>query len=258
MLLGVRIRRISLFDIQKNRKEIDGLVLELAQVEKNIGALTPYAIRYLQNLLKTYAPLYPRRTELAAFGQIEVRELTAKELTVKIDREKGYLGTEVEGEALLECSSLDKLVALWADARYKVFPPPGKLFTDTSLLYADKYDRDRVMTLVYAFEQITWLKRFTLGGAIMNKEYTCAPPGSEVLFFSADEAPELYLKYKPAKNQKIHQQIFKTADVPVKGVQARGNQMTMKAVERISAGPNKPRWWREEDGDGPKGVLFNV
>ncbi len=258
MLLGVRIRRISLFDIQKNRKEIDGLVLELAQVEKNIGALVPYAIRYLQNLLKTYGPQYPRRTEVCTFGEVEVRELTARELAVKIDREKGYLGTEVEGEPLLECSSLDKLIAVWADARYKVFPPPDKLFTDTNLLYAAKFDRDRVMTAVFRWEQITFLKRFTFGGAIQNKDYLCAPEGSELLFFSDAEIPELYLKYKPAKNQKIHQQIFKPGDVPVKGVQARGNQMTMKVVDKIAAGPTKPRWWRDEDGDGPKGVLFNV
>jgi topoisomerase-4 subunit A len=258
MLLGVRIRRISLFDIEKNRKDIDGLVLELAQVDKNLGTLTPYAIRYLQTLLKTYGPQYPRRTELTQFGEIEVRALTAKELTVQIDREKGYLGTEVEGEPLFECSSLDKLVCIWADAKYKVFPPPDKLFTDTNLLYCGKYDRDLVMTVVYAFEQITWLKRFTLGGAIMNKDYFCAPEGSQVLFHAIGDVAELYLKYKQAKNQKIHQQIFKPGDVPVKGVQARGNQMTMKVVDRIAAGPAKPRWWRDEDGDGPKGVLFNL
>jgi topoisomerase-4 subunit A len=258
MLLGVRIRRISLFDIQKNRKEIDGLVLELAQVEKNIGTLVPYAIRYLQNLLKVYGPQYPRRTESCAFGEVEVRALTARELAVKIDREKGYLGTEVEGEPLLECSSLDKLVAVWADGRYKVFPPPDKLFTDTNLLYAATFDRDRVMTAVFRWEQITFLKRFTFGGAIQNKDYLCAPEGAEVLFFTDAEVPELYMRYKPAKNQKIHQQIFKPGDVPVKGVQARGNQMTMKVVDKIAAGPGKPRWWRDEDGDGPKGVLFNV
>ena len=258
MLLGVRIRRISLFDIQKNRKEIDGLVLELAQVDKNIGALVPYAIRYLQNLLKTYGPQYPRRTEVCAFGEVEVRALTARELAVKIDREKGYLGTGVEGEPLLECSSLDKLIAVWADGRYKVFPPPEKLFTDTTLLYAARHDRDRVMTAVFRWEQITFLKRFTFGGAIQNKDYLCAPEGSELLFFSDAEISELYLRFKPAKNQKIHQQIFKPGDVPVKGVQARGNQMTMKVVDKIAAGPGKPRWWRDEDGDGPKGVLFNV
>jgi len=244
MLLGVRIRRISLFDIRKNRKEIDGLLLELAQVEKNIGALVPYAIRYLQDLSKTYGPQYPRRTESCTFGEVEVRKLTARELAVNIDREKGYLGTAVEGKLLFECSSLDKLVAVWSDARYKVFPPPEKLFTDTTLLYAARYDRDRVMTVVYFWEPFTYLKRFSFGGAIQNKDYLCAPEGAKVIFFSDAEVPELYVRYKPAKNQKIHQQIFKPGDVPVKGVQSRGNMMTSKLVDKISAGPEKPRWWQ--------------
>jgi hypothetical protein len=33
------------------------------------------------------------------------------------------------------------------------------------------------MTLVYTAAGITYLKRFTLGGAIMNKDYLCAARG---------------------------------------------------------------------------------
>lgn len=256
MLLGVRIRRISLFDIRKNREEIDGLVAELAQVDKNLGALTPYAVRYLQNLVKQHKAAFPRRTETASFGAIEVRALTARELAVRIDRDKGYLGTEVEGDLLLECSSLDKLAAFWSDGRYKIFPPPGKLFTDTTLLHAGLYERDRVLTVVYSWDRIVYLKRCTLGGAIMNKEYRMAPEGAQVLFFSADPVDDLFVKYKPAKGQKIHQQVFKAGGVAVKGVQARGNQMTVKGVARIAAGPAKPRWWQEDGDDTPAGVLF--
>ncbi len=242
-LLGVRIRRISLFDINKNRKEIDGLLLELAQVEKNLGAIVPYTIRYIQDLIKTYGPQYPRRTEACAFGEVEVRALTARELAIRIDREKGYLGTAVEGETLLECSSLDKLIAVWANAHYKVFPPPEKLFTDTTMVYAAKHDRDRVMTMIYSLDHITYLKRFTFGGAIQNKDYLCAPEGSEVLFFSDAEIPEIYVRYKPAKNQKISQQVFTLDDVLVKGVQSRGHSITTKQMDKITSGPGLPRWW---------------
>ena len=34
MLLGVRIKRISLFDIEKNRADIEGVLVEIAEVEK--------------------------------------------------------------------------------------------------------------------------------------------------------------------------------------------------------------------------------
>ncbi|MEN8254497.1 MAG: DNA topoisomerase IV subunit A, partial [Verrucomicrobiota bacterium] len=69
MLLGVRIKRISLFDIEKNRKDIDDILTELAQVEKDLKALKGYAIRYLKRLIKEYKAEYPRRTEAASFKE---------------------------------------------------------------------------------------------------------------------------------------------------------------------------------------------
>lgn len=251
MLLGVRIRRISLFDINRHRKEIDDIVAELERIGKYLADLKAYAIRYLKDLLKKHGSRYPRRTELTTFGTIAVRELTARELTIRYDRGKGYLGSAVEGETLLECSSYDKIVLVWRNGTYKVMPPPDKLFVDATLIYCALHDRDRVITLVYRWESFTMLKRFTFGGAIMNKEYGCALPDSEVLFFADDDPAELYVRYKPSKNQRIHQQLFRPRDIPVKGVQARGNQMTVKVIDRVSA--TRPRWW--QDDDGPRGVL---
>ena len=73
MLLGVRIRRISLFDISKNRQEIEGILAEIIQVDKYLAQLTRYAVRYLKTLLKTYGAAYARRTEIMTFKNIEVR-----------------------------------------------------------------------------------------------------------------------------------------------------------------------------------------
>ena len=98
-LLGIPIRRISLVDLEKNRKEIERLRGELAEVEQDLDALVPYAIRYLRGLLRKYGDQYPRRTQLAEFGEISERELTANELTIAYDREKGYIGHKVAGDA---------------------------------------------------------------------------------------------------------------------------------------------------------------
>ena len=50
----------------------------------DVGA-QPYAIRYLRGLLKTYQPLFPRRTKVARFEEVEVRALTSTELSMKRD-----------------------------------------------------------------------------------------------------------------------------------------------------------------------------
>jgi topoisomerase IV subunit A len=255
MLLGVRIRRISMFDINKSRQEIDGILKDLAAVEKALKSPTRYAIAYLKQILKTYGPAYPRLTRITTFSNVEVRELTARELRICIDREKGYVGSAVDGELLFECSSLDKLLFVWDDGRYRVIPPPEKRFVDTTLVYCRKAERDKILTLAYTDLDtgFTYMKRFTIGGFVMDREYRCTTDRAKVLLFQDDDPEDLYIKYKPAKNQRIHQQRFKPHDVAVKGAKARGNQMTAKGIARIAAAT--PRWWNEND-DSPKGRLL--
>ena len=87
----------------------------------------------------------------------------------------------------------------------------------------------------------------------MNKDYQCAPEGSEVVFMQEGTPETVYIKYKPAKGQRIHQQSFHPGDIPVKGAKARGNQMTAKAIARIAA--EKPRWW-STGKDAPRGRMI--
>ncbi len=256
MLLGVRIRRISLFDIGKNRKEIEGILAELTQVEKHLKRLTPYVIRYLKALLKTYSAEYARRTEIATFKNVEVRELTATELKIRFDAERGYVGHAVDGDVLFECSSYDKVIVASRDGRYRVMSPPEKLYVDGDLVYCAKADRERVYTIVYTEHDygFTYMKRFKTGGFILDKEYRCATEGSEVLIFEDTNPTEIYVKYKPAKGQRIHQQVFQPSDIPVKGAKARGNQMTAKPISRVAIA--KPRWWKDADDNGQRGRLL--
>lgn len=255
MLLSIPIRRISLYDINKSRKEEDDLLADFAAVENNLTDVTAYTIKYLKNLYRDYADLYPRRTREAKFDTIEMRELTAKELPIILDRERGYLGYgDVDGEPAFRCSSYDKLILVWDDCSYRVIPPPEKLFVDKNLLYAAIYDRDRVMTLVYEAGRITHLKRFTFGGIIQNKDYFCAPEAEKpkALFFSADQPATLYVKYSPRKGQQIHQQEFETQKVAIRTPKTRGIQMTTKRVSSIAT--QKPRNW--DTKAGPKGALL--
>ncbi|HRR32553.1 MAG TPA: DNA topoisomerase IV subunit A [Kiritimatiellia bacterium] len=257
-LLQIKIRRISRYDIEKNRQEIEGILREEQEVAENIKGLRGYAVRYLKNLVKKYRPLYPRLTQIAEspFGQIEVRALTATELSLKIDRENGYIGTDIRnGEELFKCSSLDKIIVVWNDGRYKMMPPPDKFFVDKKgATYCQVFDRDKAFTCVYTEPHygFTYIKRFAFGGAIQNKEYRLAPEGSKILLFEEDVPDAIYVKYKPAKSQRIHQQMFTPSDVLVKGVAAKGIQMTSKDIAKIAT--KKPGWW-DDNETPPKGVL---
>ncbi len=253
-LLEVKIRRISLFDRDQHRREMEKIAAELADVEKNLQALVPYALRMLRDLLRRIKPLYPRRTRITSFEVLPTRELSAQELVLAWDREKGYLGHAVKAGDTLSCSSHDRILLVWEDGRYKVVAPPEKLFVDRGLIHFSVADRDKVFTAVYRGpDQISYLKRFTFGGAILNKEYALAPRGSKVLLLADRTPDEIYVRYQPAKGQRIHQQVFRPGDTPVKKVKARGSVLTLKKIAAIST--RKPRHW-DESSSSPRGTLF--
>ena len=256
-LLQIRIRRISRYDINKNREEIEGILKEEREVKHNLQHLNEYAINYLNALIEKYKKRYPRLTKVNddAFEEIEVRELTASELTIKIDKENGYIGTDIRGgEELFKCSSLDKIIIVWKDGRFKMMPPPDKFFVDKNYLYCQLYDRDKEFTAVYTepLYGFTYIKRFAFGGLIQNKDYRLAPEKSGMLLFEEGTPEAVFVKYKPAKSQRIHQQEFTPADVLVKGVSAKGIQMTSKDISRITT--KKPSWWNDDEKP-PKGIL---
>ncbi len=254
MLLGVRIKRISLFDIEKNRQDIENILEELAEVEKNLSGLNGYAIRYIKALIKKYKANYPRRTAIGTFKEIAVRELTASELAIHHDPEIQFVGSAVKGgEEIMKCSSLDKLMFIWEDGRYQMMPPPEKLFVDGHFLSCSLFDRDREMTCIYTHQKATYIKRFKFGGTIMNRDYRLAPEKAKILFLQEGCPEEIYVRYRPAKGQRIHQQFFKTEGLLVKGAKAKGNRLTTKSIQYIDVKPG--RWWRDDE-DTPQGVLL--
>ena len=113
-----------------------------------------------------------------------------------------------------------------------------------------------IFTLVYTDSRITYLKRFKIGGAIMNRSYFMTLSESSKIQLLVDNTPEtIFVKYRPAKGQRIHQQRFNPSDIAIKGVKARGNRMTTKSIKYIDIVPG--RWWDTEDpGLIPEGVLL--
>jgi topoisomerase-4 subunit A len=244
-LLQVRIRRISLFDINKHREEMEKVKAELDETRKNLKGLTRFVIAHLEALLAKYGPIYPRLTKSSRYDEVDAKEVAFKAFKVAYDRESGYVGHKVSGEEFkVECTKFDKLILVFRDGHYQVNELPEKLFVGPDLVYCGLPERDRIFTLAYTNREATYLKRFTFGGAIMNKLYHCIPPKSKVLFFEADTPAELYIKYKPAPYQKINQQTCAPSQVEVKGPKTRGRQISIKDVSSINSKP--PRGWDPE------------
>ncbi len=254
-LLGIPIRRISLFDLDRNRAEIERLRVDLSAAEQELAALVPYAIRYLRSLLRKYGEASPRRTRIAQFGEISERDLTANELAIAYDRERGYIGHKISGDALLACSPLDRLLLIWKDGRCKVVAPPEKLFVDTSLIYCSILDRERVMTAVFEWDFFTHIKKFAPGGLITNRESRVAPRGANLRFLADHNPRILYVRYATDERSKIRQQEFKIERLPLRDRDAKGHVLTSKRIEFIGA--DKPHDW-DDDLTGPPGRLSDL
>ncbi len=246
-LLQVRIRRISLFDINQHREEMERVKADLADTRKHLKNLTRYAIGHLEALLEKYGPLYPRRTKSSRHDEIDAREVAFKAFKVAYDRESGYLGYKVSGEEFrTDCTKFDKILMVFRDGRYKVVELPEKLFVGPDLVYAGLPERDRIFTLAYSTRDATYLKRFIFGGTILDKDYFCVPEGEKcrLLYFAPDTPETLYIRYKPAPYQKINQQTCNPSEVDVKGPRTRGRQVSIKDVASLTDKPT--RGWDPE------------
>jgi topoisomerase-4 subunit A len=244
-LLGVRIRRISLFDINKHREEMEKVKAELEQTRGHLKNVTKYAIARLEALLEKYGPVYPRLTKSSRYDEVDAREAAFKAFKVAYDPESGYVGHKVSGgEFKLDCTKFDKLLMVFKDGHYRVVELPEKMFVGPDMVYCGLPERDRVMTLAYTNREASYLKRFTFGGTILNKEYFCIPPKSRILFFEPETPEELFIRYKAAPYQKINQQTCRPSQVEVKGPKTRGRQISIKEVAAINSKP--PRGWDPE------------
>ncbi len=240
MLLTIKIKRISRYDMERNRKDIGNLLSGIEETENHLEHLSEYAIRYLRNLVRKYAAAYPRRTQIVSFDSIAVRDLTADELTLCYDGDRHYLGHEVTGRELFQCSSLDRILVVAGDGRYRVVNPPDKLFVDGELQHCGLADRERVLVVVFCDEDgLSHVKRFALGGAILNREYRCAPVGSRVLFASDRDPQALHVKYAGG----VGQQSFSLKKIKIRGVKTLGTLMTSKKILKIHG--EKPEGWSD-------------
>jgi len=245
-LLQVRIRRISLFDINKHREEMEQTKAALEVTRKHLKNLIKYVIGHLEELLAKYGKQYPRlTTKSARHEEVDAKAVAFKGFKVSYDRESGYVGYKVSGEEFkLDCTKFDKLLLVFRDGTYKVTELPEKLFIGAELYFCGLPDREKVFTCVYTDREASYLKRFTFGGTIMNKVYSCIPEKSRLLYF-ADETPKLlYVRYKPAPHQKIGQQTCDPSLVEVKSAKTLGRQISIKDISSVTAEPT--RGWDEQ------------
>ena len=229
-LLEIRIRRISAYDLGRNRADLDGVAVAIKQCKRKLRNLTETTVEYLVNLLEKYGPLYPRRTELVSFDVVSKREVARHNLKLTYDSDSGFFGTAVRGSKFqITASEFDKILVVSADGIYRIVSPPEKLFIGKKAPLVEVFDEEQgvVLTVVYRDDRrYAWGKKVHIKGFIRDKEYRLAKDTSRVDRVVVGESDMMaHIKYAPRKGLRVKEDWFDLRELEFSGPGARGKRI---------------------------------
>ncbi len=239
-LLEIRIKRISRYDIDRQRREIQELERAIRKIRKSLKDMVGFTIGYLEDLLARYGHHYPRRTTLTSFDEVEVRKVALSNLTVGYDRESGLLGHQVKPseDCAIACSEYDKLLLISSCGTYKVINVPDKVFVGHDLLWADKLgDQELTFNMLYrdGATNHSFVKRFVTPKFILGKEYRLFKEhkNSVVQFLNTGQGVGLRVYFVPLARAKKHYTNILFDDFLVKGTSAIGKKLASRVVRKF-------------------------
>lgn len=241
MLLQIQIKRISRFDLAKNHKEIQEIQKNIHHLQENLKKLTEYTISYLRGIIEKYGASYPRRSKIQSFGVIDAKKVALANIKVRYDRQKGYVGTEVNEGELITVSDYDRLICIRNDGTYAVTTIPKKKFIGENPLFVNKFDKNVLFNLIYkdSASGLSYCKRFRIEKFILDKEYRLFEPGGVVQAFEVGEIFRVKVKYRYKKGLKVSSEVIDFSHQLVKGVTSRGNRVSPKVITNISLNMEK-------------------
>jgi len=234
-LLKIPIRRISLYDINKAKREMQEIRDRLKQIKEHLGAIIDYSISFLNGIIEKYRSSYPRKTEIRSLKKVDVREAAQRNLKLRYDKDTGYLGYEVNGNLLFEVSNYDRILVIRKSGAYSVMDAPEKVFVDKGMLYCGLVDKDLVFNVIYREEKTKYpfIKRCKIEQFILNKGYSIVPEECTVMKLYTEPNAVIAVEYKPKPRLKVLEETFNTSDFLVKGVKAAGVRLANKEVKSV-------------------------
>ena len=244
-LFEIRMIRITRFDSKKADELMRDLDKKIKATIKNLKNLNDYTIAWFDSLKAKYGHLYPRRTEVRNFANINIKTVVEANEKLYINRADGFIGTGLKkDEYLFNCSDIDEVIIFHKDGKYKIVKVADKVFVGSDIIHIDIYRKNDHRTIYNAIYRdgkkgIYFMKRFAVTGVARDKEYdlTQGKPGSRVMYFTANpngEAEVIKIQLKPALHLKKLDVIKDLSELAIKSRTARGNVLTKYEVKSIT------------------------
>ena len=238
-LLKIPIRRISLYDIEKFRKELDDISRAIKDCSKRLRQLTKTTIGYLEGLIEKYADQYPRRTEIVEFDEITKHEVALQNIKLSYDPQTGFFGSEVKGSKYeMAVSEFDKILVVMAKGVYKIVEPPEKLLVGKKVLAIEPFNNDEGMILSYVYrdeDRCAWAKKIHITGFIKDKEYDLIKDskGTVDKLWVGEVDYQIFCLLEPKKRQRKKDAWYDMEELDVCGLAARGSRITTREVAKV-------------------------
>ena len=256
-LMEIKMGRILKFNKDKADELIARMKEEAARIDRDLQNMVEVTANWFRLIYDKYAALYPRRTEIRSFDNIEATKVIEATEKLYIDRVNGFMGTSLKKDEFVEnCSPIDDVILFYRDGTYKVTRVQEKLFIGETeraqkerkkkvevihIAVFKKGDTRTIYNAVYRDGETgaCFIKRFNVTAITHDREYdvTTGTPGSRILYFTANpngEAETIKVTFRP--NPKLKRISFDKdfGEILVKGRQSRGNLLTRLDVHKIT------------------------
>ncbi|GHV82893.1 DNA topoisomerase IV subunit A [Spirochaetia bacterium] len=243
-LLKIPIRRISLYDINKARDEMEAIKSRVKEINAHLKNITAYAVSFIDGIIEKIkhneeCGRGARKTKVGKFEKVDVKEVIKKDLSLFYDKTSGYLGTAVSGELVAELSPFDRILVIKNNGTWTVQDIQEKIFVGEKAWWIGAADKDIISKLIFTIiykdktTNLAYIKRCVIEGWIMNKDYSFVPDDAAVLLISTKEKFNFTLHYAVKPRLKVLQEEFKAQKYLIKGIKANGVKLSGKEVKRL-------------------------
>lgn len=244
-LLKIPIRRISLFDIEKNRNEITEIEADITKAEYNLAHIVDYSLSYIEDLKKMVdKKLWKRKSVLSNIEVKDVKQVAVRNLDLRYQEDTGYIGTNVKGgETLLKVSPYDKIFYMKKNGEYRVANVTDREFIGSEgIFYINFADKEiiskEIFTAIFREKEskFYFIKRFVIPSFTTDRVYSILPKGNyKIVKLSLYPSAIITAKYKEGCGYRVLEESWRFADFAVhKSPNTTGNRLTTKQLVGIS------------------------
>jgi topoisomerase IV subunit A len=239
-LLEIRIKRISQYDIDKNRKDIDDIVRQIKEAKAKLKDLVGTTVAWLEYLYNKYAALFPRRSKIKAMEEIDEKSVARANLRLGYDQSTGFFGKSVKVyDREIKCSEYDKIIAIMQNGTYRIMAPTDKILLEGKLIHLDLFDPEKGIDLVVIYrdkEKIPWAKKVQIKSFIKDREYELIKDGAgrvDHLLFGKDGLKgKVTSEMVPVPRLRVHEEVFDLATLEPCGIAARGTRIAERPTAK--------------------------